>query len=178
MEIVEIRTTPSLELFSQLVDLLQDAVQSGASVGFLSPLSTAEARNFWMAVLEDVARGERVVLLASENRTVLGCAQLLLTSRINARHRAEVQKLLVHSQHQRRGSGARVAPGDRKDRRAEGALPAARRCPRRRAGRAIVFARGLQQGRARFPRYQRGPDGHFDSTVIFFRNLDARSSEM
>ncbi len=64
--IAEIKTTPSLELFSQLVDLLQDAVQSGASVGFLSPLSTADARNYWMASLAEVARGDRVVLLATD----------------------------------------------------------------------------------------------------------------
>jgi GNAT superfamily N-acetyltransferase len=177
MEIAEIRTTPSLELFSQLVDLLQDAVQSGASVGFLSPLSTAEARNFWMAVLEDVARGDRVVLLATENRNVVGCAQLLLSSRINARHRAEVQKLLVHSQHQKRGLGRALLQAIEK--------VAAQK------GRSLVLADArvggpgeqlfLHSGYTKvgaIPRYQRGPDGHFDSTAIFFRNLDSRATEM
>ena len=177
MEIAEIRTTPSLELFSQLVDLLQDAVQSGASVGFLSPLSTAEARNFWMAVLEDVARGDRVVLVATENRTVLGCAQLLLSSRVNARHRAEVQKLLVHSQHQKRGLGRALLQAIEK--------VAAQK------GRSLVLADArvggpgeqlfLHSGYTKvgaIPRYQRGPDGHFDSTAIFFRNLDSRATEM
>ncbi|HSC05602.1 MAG TPA: GNAT family N-acetyltransferase [Steroidobacteraceae bacterium] len=176
-EIAEIRTTPSLELFSQLVDLLQDAVQSGASVGFLSPLSTAEARNFWMAVLEDVARGDRVVLLATENRNVVGCAQLLLSSRINARHRAEVQKLLVHSQHQKRGLGRALLQAIEK--------VAAQK------GRSLVLADArvggpgeqlfLHSGYTKvgaIPRYQRGPDGHFDSTAIFFRNLDSRATEM
>jgi hypothetical protein len=28
------------------------------------------------------------------------------------------------------------------------------------------------------PRYQRGPDGHFDATAIFFRNLDSRATEL
>lgn len=176
-EIAEIRTTPSLELFSQLVDLLQDAVQSGASVGFLSPLSTAEARNFWMAVLEDVARGDRVVLLATENRNVVGCAQLLLSSRVNARHRAEVQKLLVHSQHQKRGLGRALLQAIEK--------VAAQK------GRSLVLADArvggpgeqlfLHSGYTKvgaIPRYQRGPDGHFDSTAIFFRNLDSRATEM
>ena len=176
-EIAEIRTTPSLELFSQLVDLLQDAVQSGASVGFLSPLSTAEARNFWMAVLEDVARGDRVVLLATENRNVVGCAQLLLSSRINARHRAEVQKLLVHSQHQKRGLGRALLQAIEK--------VAAQK------GRSLVLADArvggpgeqlfLHSGYTKvgaIPRYQRGPDGHFDSTAIFYRNLDSRATVM
>ena len=176
-EIAEIRTTPSLELFSQLVDLLQDAVQSGASVGFLSPLSTAEARNFWMAVLEDVARGDRVVLLATENRNVVGCAQLLHSSRINARHRAEVQKLLVHSQHQKRGLGRALLQAIEK--------VAAQK------GRSLVLADArvggpgeqlfLHSGYTKvgaIPRYQRGPDGHFDSTAIFFRNLDSRATEL
>jgi GNAT superfamily N-acetyltransferase len=130
-----------------------------------------------MAVLEDVARGDRVVLLATENRTVVGCAQLLLSSRINARHRAEVQKLLVHSQHQKRGLGRAL-------------LQAIEKVAVQK-GRSLVLADArvggpgeqlfLHSGYTKvgvIPRYQRGPDGHFDSTAIFFRNLDSRATEM
>jgi GNAT superfamily N-acetyltransferase len=41
-----------------------------------------------------------------------------------------------------------------------------------------LFAR---QGYTRvgcIPRYQRGSDGHFDSTVIFYRNLDTTATAM
>lgn len=175
--IAEIKTTPSLELFSQLVDLLQDAVQSGASVGFIAPLSTAEARNYWLASLAEVARGDRVVLLASDGSNVIGCAQLTLTSRINARHRADVQKLLVHSQEQGKGLGRAL-------------LQAIEKAAQQK-GRTLLLADARTDGRGEkmflragytkvgtIPRFQRGPDGNFDSTAIFFRNLDARATEM
>ena len=175
--IAEIKTTPSLELFSQLVDLLQDAVQSGASVGFIAPLSTADARNYWLASLAEVARGDRVVLLATDGSNVIGCAQLMLTSRINARHRADVQKLLVHSQAQGKGLGRAL-------------LQAIEKVAQQK-GRTLLLADARADGRGEnlflragytkvgtIPRFQRGPDGNFDSTTIFFRNLDARASEM
>ncbi len=175
--IAEIRTTPSLELFSQLVDLLQDAVQSGASIGFLAPLSTAEARNFWMAALEEVARGERVVLLATDGKTVIGCAQLLLTSRTNARHRAEVQKLLVHSQSQKRGLGRALLQSIEKvaGQKGRSLLLADARVGG--PGEQLFLRAGYNRVGA-IPRYQRGPSGHFDSTAIFFRNLDSPAAEL
>jgi acetyltransferase len=89
----------------QLVALLQDAVDGGASVSFLAPLSTALASSYWTKTAAEVACGERIVLLAWEQDTIAGCIQLALASQPNALHRAEVQKLLVHSRFRRRGIG-------------------------------------------------------------------------
>lgn len=36
----------------ELIELLQDAVISGASVGFLPPLSEEDVRQYWQGVLE------------------------------------------------------------------------------------------------------------------------------
>jgi acetyltransferase len=176
-KIQEMKTTPSLELFSQLVDLLQDAVDTGASVGFLAPLSTADARNYWMAALQEVASGDRTVLLAFEGNRLIGCVQLFLTSRPNARHRADVQKLVVHSQAQKRGLGRTL-------------LDAIERVAEQK-GRTLLLADARQGGPGEklfsnagytaigaIPRFQRGPDGHFDSTMIFYRNLDSRRTEL
>jgi GNAT superfamily N-acetyltransferase len=175
--IAEIRSTPSLELFSELVELLQDAVKSGASIGFLAPLSTADARNYWMAALSEVARGERVILLARDGTSIIGCAQLVLTVRANARHRAEIQKLIVHTQWQGKGLGRALLD-------AIETLASSK-------GRTLLLADAREggygdrlfarQGYTRvgcIPRYQRGSDGHFDSTVIFYRNLDTTATAM
>lgn len=175
--IAEIRTTPSLELFSELVGLLQDAVKSGASVGFLAPLSTADARNYWMAALSEVARGDRVILLARDGTSIIGCAQLLFASRANARHRAEVQKLIVHTQWQGKGLGR--------------ALLSAIETVAQQKGRTLLLADAREGGYGdrlftrsgytrvgSIPRFQRGSDGHYDSTVIFYRNLESRATEM
>jgi ribosomal protein S18 acetylase RimI-like enzyme len=89
----------------QLVHLLGDAVGAGASLGFLPSLDDEEARDYWTAVFQDIAQHTRVLLVAREAGQVIGSVQLALATQPNARHRAEVQKLLVLSNQQRRGIG-------------------------------------------------------------------------
>jgi len=89
-----------------LVRLLQDAVESGASIGFLPPLAETEAAAYWDTVASAVADGSRVVLAAhDEELGLVGSAQLDLAMRANARHRAEVSKVMVHRRARRRGVG-------------------------------------------------------------------------
>lgn len=89
-----------------LVALLQDAVASGASIGFLPPLNDGDARHYWDGVIEDVAQGARVLLAAWEGGAMVGTVQLDLCQRPNGLHRAEVAKLMVHTAARRRGIGA------------------------------------------------------------------------
>ena len=103
LKISELKTTPSLELFAELVELVQDAVGGGASVGWTQVPSTKDARNYWTEVLESVGRGERLLFVATDDHVCAGAVQLALTGKQNGRHRAEVQKLMVHSQYRRRG---------------------------------------------------------------------------
>jgi GNAT superfamily N-acetyltransferase len=93
---------------SEFVELLRDAVDTGASVGFMPPLSTAEAEAFWQGIIADIQTGSRVVLVAKLDDTIAGSVQLGLAQKPNARHRAEVQKLLVHTRYRRRGIGTQL----------------------------------------------------------------------
>jgi len=95
-------------LLPSLVALLQDAVDGGASVGFLPPLAAAEAEAYWRGLLPEVADGTRLLFAATAGDEVLGSVQLGLAQRANSRHRAEVQKLLVHSRARRQGLGTRL----------------------------------------------------------------------
>ena len=89
-----------------LVGLLKDAVDSGASVGYLPPLAEAEGEAYWRGVVEDVRCGSCVLLGAREaDGALVGTAQLLLAMRPNGSHRAEVAKVIVHTQARRRGIG-------------------------------------------------------------------------
>jgi len=175
-KISEIRTTPSLELFSSLVELLQDAVASGAAVGFSAPLSTKDARNYWLAALEEVGQGERVILLASANHDVVGCVQLLLASTANARHRAQVQKLLVLQRARRHGLGRTLLGAIEKVAIAKGRSLLVADTPAGEAGEHLYAAAGYTKVGA-IPRYQRGPDGHFIPTAIFYRQLEAHATQ-
>jgi len=89
-----------------LVALLKDAVDSGASVGFLPPLAEAEGEAYWRGVIEDVRDGSCVLLGAREaDGALVGTAQLVLAMRPNGSHRAEVAKVIVHTKARRRGIG-------------------------------------------------------------------------
>ncbi len=55
-----------------LVHLLQDAVDNGASIGFLPPLSDEVARAYWLETIAEVSRERRILLLALQNGAVVG----------------------------------------------------------------------------------------------------------
>lgn len=88
---------------AQLSDLLIDAVDSGASVGFMPPLARAEAEAYWQSVIDAMREGSRVLLAAMEEGIVQGSVQLQLEMRANGNHRAEAMKLFVHRRARRRG---------------------------------------------------------------------------
>ena len=89
-----------------LIALLQDAVESGASVGFLPPLGAHEAGAYWAAVTAALRAGSRLLLGARDGELgLVGSAQLELATRANAAHRAEVSKVMVHRRARRRGVG-------------------------------------------------------------------------
>lgn len=90
-------------LFPDLVALLRDSVDHGASVGFLPPLADDEADAYWDKVIRDLAAGERVLIVALDGDHIVGSGQLALEPRPNGRHRAEVQKVLVRTDYRRRG---------------------------------------------------------------------------
>ena len=87
---------------AELADILIRIVKSGASIGWLDTPDPAEARSYWQTV---VGKPENVLLLAQEGGHVIGTAYLELAQRDNGRHRAEVNKVLVHPDQQGKGIG-------------------------------------------------------------------------
>ena len=154
-----------------LADLLVDAVEAGASVGFLPPLATAEARRFWSGQLPAVERGaERAFVIRGPGGSIDGCVMLDLAPMPNGRHRAEVKKLLVHRRARRQGLGR--------------ALMEAIDAEARRLGRTTLvldtlaghpsesFYRELGWTEVgRIDRYAEVPGGRFEPTVVFARWL-------
>jgi len=85
-------------LIGSLGDLLIDAVESGASVGFLTPVGRATADRYWRDTIASLDSGDGLRLWVAERAgKVLGSVQLALCQKENGRHRAEVQKLFVHT---------------------------------------------------------------------------------
>jgi len=91
-----------------VAELVRDAVEDGASIGFVLPFENGELAAYAESLAADVDGGSRVVLLAFDGGALTGMVQLELPWKPNARHRAEVQKLLVHTTARRRGLGRQL----------------------------------------------------------------------
>ncbi|HEX6341814.1 GNAT family N-acetyltransferase [Umezawaea sp.] len=89
----------------ELADVLLDAVGGGASVGFLAGLERAAAVEWWSGLAPAVADGTLLLWTARVDGRVVGTVQVRLATMPNARHRAELAKLLVHRSARGRGIG-------------------------------------------------------------------------
>jgi acetyltransferase len=87
-----------------LLELLADAVEGGASVGFTVPFDRTLGVDFWHDVACALVTGSHALLIArTTGGAVVGAIQLAYSTRQNGRHRAEMQKLMVHRRHRRTG---------------------------------------------------------------------------
>lgn len=93
-------------LLDGLAALTVDCVDGGASIGFMHPLTHAQARAFWQRVAAGVAAGERALLVAEDAQGVVGTVQLILGQPDNQPHRADLAKLQVHRRARRQGLAA------------------------------------------------------------------------
>ncbi|WP_340609526.1 GNAT family N-acetyltransferase [Xenorhabdus bharatensis] len=89
----------------ELIKLLHNCVENGASIGFISPLEVNEAAQYWQGVETDIVSGHRLLLVAMEGDKIAGSVQLSLCRKKNGKHRADVEKLMVHTTYRRRGIG-------------------------------------------------------------------------
>ena len=91
-----------------LAALLVDAVEDGASVGFLAPLAIDGAAEWWAGQAGSI-RGNRTILWATADASgVTGTVQLHLAPLPNSRNRASIAKLLVHRRARNNGVARRL----------------------------------------------------------------------
>ena len=166
----QIESSTARQLIPSLSLLLQDAVHGGASVGFLAPLSPEDAERYWEKVAREVQEQTRVLLAVRQGDEILGAVQLALATPPNGRHRAEVQKLLVHTAHRRQGIAR--------------AFMASLEVAACEAGRTLLVLDTAAAGAAKLylslgyqnvgiiPHYALNTDGQSEATRLFYRLLD------
>lgn len=155
----------------QLAELLIDAVESGASIGFMPPLGQEAAQAYWREALVAMRTGRRLLLVAMEGDIAQGTVQIDLEPRANGNHRAEVIKLFVH----RRARGRGLAR----------ALMREVEATARRLGRTLLLMDTRKGGEAErmceslgyvkygeVPRYARSGDGRLEPTVFYYCQLE------
>ncbi|MEE1656025.1 GNAT family N-acetyltransferase [Microvirga sp. CF3062] len=162
------------EQIGALSAVLIDCVEGGASVSFMSPLTRERADAFWQGVAEGAAAGERILLVAQDPATgmVIGTVQVILKQPENQPHRADIAKMLVHSQARRQGVG--------------GALMRVAEEAAARAGKTVLVLDTVTGGDAErlyervgwvksgvIPNYALWPKGGFCDTTVFYKQISA-----
>jgi len=160
---------PSPAELDALAQVLVDCVAGGASVSFMHPLALPRARAFWQRVADELARGERALLVAEDAAGIAGTVQLVLAQPENQPHRADLAKMLVHSRARRQGLGAALLAA---------AEQAARDCGKTllvldtaSAEAERLYARAGWQRCGSVPGYALLPHGGFCATTFFYREL-------
>jgi ribosomal protein S18 acetylase RimI-like enzyme len=157
---------------AMLSALLMDAVDGGASIGFLPPLGEGEAAAYWHTVAAALRDGSRVLLVARPPEGgVVGSVQLDLAGRTNARHRAEVMRLMVHRRARRQGLGRALMLAIEEHARRLGrttlVLDTRHGDPSERLYQSLGWTLA-----GTIPRYARSADGTLDATALYYRLLD------
>nr|WP_232788930.1 GNAT family N-acetyltransferase [Streptomyces odonnellii] len=88
-----------------LGELMLDVVAGGASIGFLYPLERAAAVRWWRERVSAVREGRLAVRVVRDGGRVVGTVGLAFADKPNARHRAEIVKLMVRRDARGRGLG-------------------------------------------------------------------------
>jgi len=146
-----------------------DAVDSGASVSFMSPLSAGEAREWWRKTA-DRADPRAIILVARDDSGIVGSVSMHPAWPPNQPHRADIAKLLVHRRAQRRGIARALM--EEIERRAQAAgftllvLDTVRGDP----AEQLYMTSGWQRVGV-IPDYALYPDGRPCDTVVFYKKL-------
>jgi GNAT superfamily N-acetyltransferase len=155
-----------------LAVILADAVAGGASVGFLAPFTPSDAAVWWRSLEGDVERGSVIVVAAHLERRVVGTAQLRLAQLPNARHRAEVAKVLVHRSARRQGIASALMREIERIAVAEGRTLLVLDTIAESEAEPLYLGLGWTRA-GEIPGYAGMPDGELRPTVYFYRDLAA-----
>jgi len=152
-----------------LCELLVDAVDGGASIGFLAPLALTRAREYWSGAFRDTATG-LVLWVAEEAGRVVGTIQLNPCRKDNAPHRAEVQKLFVLGSHRGRGIASDLLAEVEAFARADGRTLLVLDTEKESVAESVYRRRGWQRA-GEIPNFALTPSGAMHATVYYYKLL-------
>jgi acetyltransferase len=158
------------ENLPDLVELLQDVVNSGGTIGFMPPVSSEEASTYWQDVIQALYGSLRVLVVARDGETIVGSAQLDLCGRSNGLHRAEVMKVMVHSEHRKKGIGAQLMQAIETQAKLEGRSTLVLDTREGDDGVRLYEREGYVAAGV-IPEYARSADGSLHATVYMYKLL-------
>jgi GNAT superfamily N-acetyltransferase len=169
-EIERLALPPADAAIRALALLLVDAVESGAAVSFLWPLTVESAEDWWRRTIAS-AGPNAVFLVARDAEGIVGTVHLHPAWAPNQPHRAEIAKLLVHRRGRRAGLGRELMLAVEDAARQGGfrllTLDAKRGEPAEELYRKLgwTFVGTI-------PRFAFDPDGSPHDAVVFYKELE------
>lgn len=157
-----------------LAALLVDAVESGAAVSFLAPLTQGQAESWWRNMLGTRAHGA-IILIARDADGIVGTVQLHPAWAPNQPHRADVSKVIVHRRARRRGIATRLMRSLEAEARGAGYSLLTLDVKRGEAAESLYRKLGWTHA-GTIPRYALDPDGAPHDAVIFYKELAVSDS--
>jgi len=153
-----------------LAQLLVDAVESGAAVSFLAPLTVERAQDWWRRVMSASHSGA-IFLVARDDEGIVGTVQLHPAWAPNQPHRAEIAKLLVHRRSRRTGLGTQLMQTIEDAARRAGLSLLTLDTKRGEAAEHLYRHAGWAPV-GTIPGYALDPDGTPHDAVIFYKELE------
>lgn len=156
--------------FSSLCDLLKNSIESGASIGFVLPVNTQEIEQYWQEVSAQLSVNHLCFIALDEQEKLLGSVQLTIPTKANGNHRAEVQKLMVHTDAQ--GQGIAKALMNFAEKTAKNLGLSLLVLDTRLGDTASYLYRKIGYSEAgQIPHFARNHQGGFDATVYFYKQI-------
>lgn len=171
VEIRSLSASDGLQHLESLANVLVDCVAGGASVSFMAPFSQADAETFFRGILDEVAKGDRVLLAAFLDSAIVGTVQIRTALPPNQPHRADVTKLLVLQSARGNGIGAQLMEHLEKHARAMGKTLLVLDTVTNSPAEKLYLRLGWQRAGV-IPNYALFPDGRLCDTTIFWKALD------
>jgi GNAT superfamily N-acetyltransferase len=150
--------------------LLVDAVESGAAVSFLAPLTLERAEEWWRQTISS-ASSKAIFLVARDADGIVGSVQLHPAWAPNQPHRAEIAKLLVHRRGRRSGLGRQLMQAIEEEAQRAGFRLLTLDAKRGVAAEHLYRQMGWNPV-GTIPRYALDPDGTPHDAVIFYKELN------
>jgi GNAT superfamily N-acetyltransferase len=154
-------------LVQGLCGLLIDAVEHGASVGFLAPLAAQTAARYWEQALSSLGTG-LYLWVAQSGGIVVGSVQLLPSEKENGLHRAEIQKLFVLQSHRGQGIASQLMQAAEAFARSKDRTLLVLDTQAGSSAEAMYRHLGWQKA-GEIPGYAAAPDGTLRATAYYFK---------
>ncbi len=162
---IEELTTVEQQL-EELSDLIRTVVDDGASIGFLSPLSPADATDFWRGTLNPHV----ILFVAWIEGAMAGTVQLQLCTKQNGKNRAEIAKMMVHPNFRQKGIAKKLMQAAENRAKKEGRTLLILDTVEGAPSNHLYTSMGYIQG-GRIPDYAASPFGELEATILYYKQI-------